>query len=72
MTCDTAFTPTSQPPEAFVVLRGANPAGKHLIVSVLCNSCNQHPDSKQRVVERVRNEMIQDLREIHVGEAGHA
>jgi ABC-type molybdenum transport system ATPase subunit/photorepair protein PhrA len=72
MTCDIAFTPTSQPPEAFVVIRGANPAGKHLIVSVLCGPCYQHPNSKQRVVERIRSGMIQDLREIHVGEAGHA
>jgi ABC-type molybdenum transport system ATPase subunit/photorepair protein PhrA len=56
-------------PTAGSVIRGANPAGKHLIVSVLCGPCYQHPNSKQRVVERIRSGMIQDLREI---QAGHA
>jgi hypothetical protein len=73
LTCDTAFTPTSQPPEAFIVVRGANPDGRQLIANVLCEPCHHHPDAKQRVFDRLRRWMIPDLREIHVSpDAGHA
>jgi hypothetical protein len=73
LTCNTAFTPTSQPPEAFIVVRGANPDGQQLIANVLCAPCHHHPDAKQRVFDRLRRWMIPDLREIHVSpNAGHA
>jgi hypothetical protein len=72
LTCDTAFTPTSQPPEAFVVLKGASPDAQHLIINVLCAPCDQHPNAKQRVFDKIRWGMIQEAREIHTEEAGHA
>ena len=69
MTCDTAFTPASKPPEAFVIV---SPGARNRMISLLCEPCHRHPDMKARVLEKVRWGMIPDAREIQIGEPGRA
>jgi hypothetical protein len=70
--CDQTFTKTNDRPAMFTVLKGANPNGRTRIVSLVCKSCAQKPDLRQRIFDTIKHGAIQDAREIHLAEPGHA
>lgn len=72
LTCDTAFTPTSRPPETFWVISGYNADARHKITFLMCDACSHKPDVKTRTFEKIKSSMIHDAKEILIGPAGHA